>query len=139
MPDRDLYVLDTNTCSYVIKGTYPRLRQRLRRLPLSRVCISVITQAELLFGLARRPEATALREAVFSFFEHLSIRTWESGAARCYAHIRADLERRGLPMGNMDMFIAAHAVALDAVLVTNDAVFKNVDHLRREDWTRARR
>src|SRR5208283_116631 len=119
-----LWLLDTNTVSYVLRGTMPQVRQRLAKVPLSQVAISVITEAELRFGVARKPEAKGLKIAVEEFLLRAEILPWNSAAAHQYAHLRAALERAGQPMGNLDMMIAAQALAADAVLVTNDSAFR---------------
>ncbi|MGO9271049.1 MAG: type II toxin-antitoxin system VapC family toxin [Terriglobia bacterium] len=134
MPTR--YLLDTNTASYVIKGNIPRVRERLLKVPMAQVAISVITEAELRFGVARKPEAVALSTAVDEFLLRVEVLPWNSPAARHYARMRAVLEREGEPMGNLDMMIAAHALATPAVLVTSDRVFGRVKQLKTEDWTR---
>lgn len=130
------YLLDTNTVSYVIKGNRPRVRERLMRLPMAEVGISVITEAELLFGLARRPDATKLKNVVEEFLLRVEVLPWDSAAAQQYSRIRAALEDRGEPMGNLDLMIAAQALALDLVLVSSDAVFRRVKGLKIEDWNR---
>ena len=130
------YLLDTTTCSYIIKGNLPRVRERLARVPIANIGISVITEAELRFGVARRPEATKLKIAVEEFLLHAEVQPWDSEAARHYAEIRAALESVGEPMGNLDMMIAAQALAIAAALVTNDRVFRRIRNLRIEDWTR---
>ena len=135
MPVR--YLLDTNTVSYVIKGNFPRVRERLRRLPISEVGISVITEAELLFGVARLPHATKLGIGVEEFLRRVEIFVWDSVAARAYARLRAALEEDGEPMGNLDLMIAAQALAVGAILVSNDRVFRRVKGLRVEDWSKS--
>jgi tRNA(fMet)-specific endonuclease VapC len=130
------YLLDTNIASYVIKGNIPRVRQRLLRVPIASVAISVVTEAELRFGVARKPEATRLKIAVEEFLLHVSALPWDSEAAKQYADVRSTLERFGEPMGNLDMMIAAHALAARSVLVTNDGVFRRLKHLKIEDWTK---
>jgi tRNA(fMet)-specific endonuclease VapC len=134
MPVR--YLLDTNTVSYIIKGNRPRVRERLLRVPMAEVGISVITEAELLFGLARRPEATKLKTVVEEFLLRVEVLPWDSDAAHEYAKIRAALEGGGEPMGNLDLMIAAQALGLDLVLVSSDAVFRRVEGLKIEDWSR---
>ncbi len=134
MPVR--YLLDTNTASYVIKGNLPRVRERLLKIPTSDVAISVITEAELRFGILRLPRATRLNVAVEGFLRFVEIRPWESAAAQVYAEVRAAVEREGHPMGNLDLMIAAHALVLGSVLVTRDRVFRWVKGLRLEDWAR---
>jgi tRNA(fMet)-specific endonuclease VapC len=130
------YLLDTNTASYVIKGNFPRVRQRLLRIPMADVGISVVTEAELRFGVARRPEAATLKSVVEEFLLRVEVLPWNSGAAQHYARIRAILEKEGSPMGNMDLMIAAQAVAAEVVLVTHDHVFRRVKGLKVEDWSR---
>jgi len=130
------YLLDTNTVSYVIKGNFPRVRERLLKVPMADVGISVVTEAELRFGLARRPEASKLRIAVEEFLLRVEVLPWDSEAARHYARVRAALADEGEPIGNLDLMIAAQALAADAVLVTHDRVFRRVKGLRNEDWTK---
>ena len=131
------YFLDTNTASYVIKGTFPRVRERLLKVPMAEVGISVVTEAELRFGVARRPEAATLKRVVEEFLLRVEVLPWDSDAAQYYALIRAALEKEGSPMGNLDLMIAAHAVAAGAVLVTHDHVFRRVKGLKVEDWARS--
>ena len=134
MPAR--YLLDTNTASYIIKGNVPRVRERLLKVPMSQVLISAVTEAELLFGAARKREAVRLQTAVDEFLLRVDSLPWDSSAARRYADLRAALEIGGMPMGNLDMMIAAHALAADAVLVTNDRSFLRLKRLKIEDWTK---
>lgn len=135
MPVR--YLLDTNIASYVIKGNVPRVRERLVKVPMSEVGISVITEAELRSGVAKKPEAARLGVAVEEFLLRVEILPWDSDAAKSYAKLRSEIERVDEPMGNLDMMIAAHALAAQAVLVTRDRVFHRVKQLRIEDWTKA--
>ena len=130
------YLLDTNTASYVIKGNFPRVRERLLRIPMAEVGISVVTEAELRFGVARLPEATTLKSVVEEFLLRVEILPWNSEAAQHYSRIRAILEKDGSPMGNLDLMIAAQAVADEVVLVTHDHVFRRVKGLKVEDWSR---
>jgi tRNA(fMet)-specific endonuclease VapC len=134
MPVR--YLLDTNTVSYIIKGNRPRVRERLLRVAMSEIGISVITEAELLFGLVRRPDATQLKIVIDEFLLRVEILPWDSDAARQYASIRAMLEAGGQPMGNLDLMIAAQALASGIVLVTSDSVFRRVKGLKIEDWSK---
>lgn len=131
-----LYVLDTNTVSYVIKGTIPRVQERLARVPMAQVAISVVTEAELRFGVARRPDAKHLRIAVEEFLLRVTVLPWDSRAAAEYANLRAALERAGTPIGNLDLMIAAQALAADAVLITNDAALRRLKRVKTEDWTK---
>jgi tRNA(fMet)-specific endonuclease VapC len=130
------YLLDTDIASYAINNKFPRVREKLSRVPLGEVGISVITEAELRFGVARRQGASRLQFAVEQFLLHLEILPWESKAAKIYADIRAALEGEGSPLGSMDMLIAAHALAVGSTLVTHDQGFRKVKGLKTEDWTR---
>lgn len=130
------YMLDTNTVSHIIKGTAPAVRERLVGVPMAQVCISAVTEAELRFGVAKRPDSPRLRTAVHEFLLRLDSLPWESAAAEQYGDLRAALERAGKPLGNLDTLIAAHALAVGAVLVTNDQAFRQVEGLQVEDWTK---
>lgn len=134
MPIR--YLLDTNTASYVIKGNFPRVRERLLKVPMAEVGISAVTEAELRFGVARKPEAVRLKTAVEEFLLRVEALSWDSDAAQQYAEVRAELERTGKPMGNLDLMIAAHALSAQVVLVTHDHVFRRIKRLKVEDWTK---
>jgi tRNA(fMet)-specific endonuclease VapC len=131
------YLLDTNMASYVIKGNFPHGRERLVKVPMSEVGISAVTEAELRFGVAKIPGAARLETAVEEFLLRVEILPWDSAAAHHYAAIRAALERAASPMGNLDMIIAAHALAVAAALVTHDRAFHRIKHLKLEDWTKA--
>jgi len=139
MPPR--YLLDTNTASYIIKGSVPRVRERLLKVPMSQVLISAVTEAELLFGAARKREAVRLKPAIDEFLLRVDSLPWDSNAARRYADLRPALEFGGIPMGNLDMMIAAHALAAEAILVTSDRSFRRLKHLKsrigpyKTDWS----
>jgi tRNA(fMet)-specific endonuclease VapC len=129
------YLLDTNMASYIIKGNFPRVHQRLEKVPMAEVGISSVTEAELRFGVERRPEATRLKTIVEEFLLRVEIQPWDPEAAKRYASLWAALERDGTPMGNLDMMIAAQALAAESILVTNDHVFRRVKKLKIEDWS----
>ena len=131
------YLLDTNTASYIIKGHPARVRERLLRVPMSEVGVSAVTEAELRFGAARRRDLPALATAIEEFLLRVEALPWNSEAAQHYAILRSNVEERGLPVGNLDLMIAAHAMACGAVLVSNDRVFQRIKGLRLEDWTKA--
>lgn len=128
-----LHLLDTNTASFIIRGD-ARLLGRLQALPVTAVAISCVTEAELLYGLARKPEAKALAAAVMAFLRHVQVLPWDSPVAARYGPLRAGLEAAGTPLGSMDTLIAAHALAAGATLVTNDQAFRRVPGLMVEDW-----
>jgi tRNA(fMet)-specific endonuclease VapC len=129
------YLLDTNSFSYAVRKAYTHFNRRFESIRMDEMGISVITEAELRFGLARRPDAHALAHSVNSLLNRITIRPWTSEAAKLYAGIRAELERKGQRMDDMDVMIAAHALADDTTLVTNDAAFQRISHLKTEDWT----
>jgi len=131
------YLLDTNMASYVIKGNVPHVRDNLQRVPMSDVGVSAVTEAELRFGVERKPQASRLHLMVEEFLLRVEIIPWDSAAAMQYAKLRSLLEDSGTPMGNLDMMIAAQALAAGAALVTHDRVFQRVRQLKVEDWTKA--
>lgn len=130
------YLLDTNTASYIIKGSHAAVDRRLSEIPLDELAISAVTEGELHLGAARLPQATRLQALLREFFLRVTILPWDSQAAEQYGSLRASLERKGLPMGNLDLVIAAHALALDLILVTSDRAFERIKNLQTEDWTR---
>lgn len=131
------YLLDTNIAGFIIKGKTPSVDRRLARIPMSDVGISSVTEGELRFGVERRPEATRLRALVDDFLLTITILPWDSTAARRYGSVRAELEGGGQALGNLDTMIGAHALALGAVLVTNDSAFDRIAGLKVVDWTKA--
>jgi tRNA(fMet)-specific endonuclease VapC len=120
------YLLDTNIASYVIKGNAPAVDRRLARVAVTDVFISSVTEAELRYGVARRPAASQLEALVEDFLLTLTMLPWDSAAGKQYGELRATLEREGRTMGNLDMMIGSHALALGAVLVTNDRAFTRI-------------
>lgn len=132
------YMLDTNTVSYIIKGNPLVVRENLRKVPMSCVCVSAITAAELLRGVARNPKAKHLPLAVKEFLLRVEILPWDSAVAQTYAQLRTICEREGISFGTMDMLIASHSSAVGAILITNDRAFYNAEHhLMLDDWTDA--
>jgi len=128
------YMLDTNTVSYLVKGN-PTVARRVLEVPMASLCVSSITQGELLFGLAKRPGAKRFHVVVREFLLRVDVLPWDSTIAERYGSARAGLERHGKILGPLDLLIAAHALAVDAVLVTNDRAFSQVAGLQIEDWT----
>lgn len=134
-----LYMLDTDICSYAIRGGHPKLDARLARTPADSLCLSVVSRAELLYGVERKGRPPALAALVADLLRRIASLPWDDEAARHYAEVRAALERKGQPIGNIDLMIAAHARAKDAVLITNnEREFRRVAGLKRENWVRAR-
>ena len=131
-----LYMLDTNIASSLIRDLTPPLRARLKEESVKSICISSITQAELLYGLSLKPEAVTLRKAVDAFLQRHEILAWDSDAVVQYGILRASLKRSGAPLSILDTMIAAHALSKNVVLVTNDNAFSRVKGLIVEDWSR---
>ena len=129
-----LYMLDTNITSGVIRGTLPSADARLQALPLDRWCISAVTRSEQRFGVELTPLAVRRARAVDSFLEMAPVAPWDRAAADSHARLRAALQRAGTPIGVYDTMIAAHALALGAVLVTRDSDFQRVPGLELQDW-----
>jgi tRNA(fMet)-specific endonuclease VapC len=130
------YLLDTNIVSFHIRRSSPELVGRLKRTPLADLAISVITEMEIRYGLARNPRLK-IAPLVETFLDTITILPLTSDAAAVYAEVRAELDAKGTPIGPLDLMIAAHAISADVVLVTNDREeFRRVPKLRCEDWTR---
>lgn len=127
------YMLDTNIVSHLVRGN-AAVDRHIVGVPMAALCISAITEGELLFGLARRPEATRLHTTVHELLLRLETLPWTKAVAGRYGQLRAELAREGKALGTLDMLIAAHAVEQDAVLVTNDGAFAQIEALRLEDW-----
>jgi tRNA(fMet)-specific endonuclease VapC len=127
------WLLDTNTVSCFIRDT-------LRNAPIGaqrpeNLCISVITEAELLFGLRWRPGARRVNDMVVSFIGGIEVWPFDSAAAKSYGALRAEMQRIRKSLAALDMLIAAHALSRGATLVTPDAAFSHVPALSVEDWS----
>jgi tRNA(fMet)-specific endonuclease VapC len=131
----DVFMLDTDIASYVIKGIAPTVDSRLSSLDVMQVCISAVTRAELRFGVRRLRRASRLSDHVETFLSGIHTLPWDELAADQFAEVRADLEIGGTPIGTMDTMIAAHAKAIKAILVTNNVKhFRKVKGLAIENW-----
>ena len=134
------YMLDTDTCSYVMKRSNAAVLRRLQRVPVADVCMSVVTKSELLYGVEVSPRRAQDAAALAAFLPYVEVLDFPDEAARNYAEIRADLQKPGSPIGANDLFIAAHARSLGLTLVTNNtAEFSRVTGLRLENWTQPSR
>jgi tRNA(fMet)-specific endonuclease VapC len=128
-------MLDADTSSYVIKGTKPFVDRRLADTAPGAICISSVTRAELLYGVRRRPGAHRLARLVEEFLSRVPSLPWDNPAADRFATIAAELERAGRHIGTFDAMIAAHALAADAVIVTNNVEhFSRVSGLTLQNW-----
>lgn len=128
------YMLDTNIVSCLLRE-HPAVARHVIAAPITSLCISAITEGELLFGLARRPDAKRLHIAVREFLRRVDVLPWDSTIAEGYGVVRAAMQRQGKNLAPLDLLIAAHALGIDAVLVTNDRAFGQVAGLHLEDWT----
>jgi len=132
------YMLDTDTCSYIMKRSSETVLKRLQAIPVTEVSVSVITKAELLYGVEVSPRRLQDAAALKAFFPHVEVLEFRDDAATHYAEIRADLKTRGQMIGANDLLIAAHARSLGLRLVTNNtAEFGRVKGLTLENWTLA--
>jgi tRNA(fMet)-specific endonuclease VapC len=132
------YMLDTDICSYIMKRSNDRLLKRLQKVPVSDVCISVITKSELLFGVEVSPRRQQDEAALNAFLSYVEILDFPDKASPHYAQIRASLKTQGTMIGANDLFIAAHARSLGLTLVTNNTrEFGRVPKLAIENWTTA--
>jgi tRNA(fMet)-specific endonuclease VapC len=131
-----LYLLDTNILSNVIRDPRGGCATRIGETPPEQVCTSIVVAAELRFGVWKRGSST-LAQRVEQLLASLTVLPLQPDADRCYGRLRAELEKQGQLIGANDMLIAAHALAVDAVLVTdNTAEFTRVAGLPVENWLR---
>lgn len=130
------FLLDTNIAGYIATGRSPEARRILdETVAHAAVIVSSVTEAEILYGLEMKPEAIRLRRAVELLFQVIEIRPWDSAAALAYSRLRSSLRTMGKSLAHPDLMIAAHALSLDAVLVSHDKAFRNaVPHLTILDW-----
>ena len=130
------YMLDTDMCSYIIKEHPESVHQRFQTLAMEQLCVSVVTYAELIYGVERSSSKRVNRPIIEDFVRHLDVMKWGTEAADQYGVIRAELEAAGTPIGAMDMMIAAHAKSIKAVLVTNNQKhFTKIKGLKIDNWT----
>jgi tRNA(fMet)-specific endonuclease VapC len=134
------FMLDADTCSCIMKRSHPLVLKRLQSVSVDDVCMSVVTKAELLYGVEISPRRAQDGAALAAFLPYVETVALDEEAALHYAEIRADLKRRGTMIGANDLFIAAHARALNLMLVTNNThEFERIAGLKVENWTLASR
>ncbi|MDD2884314.1 MAG: type II toxin-antitoxin system VapC family toxin [Dechloromonas sp.] len=139
------YLLDTNIASHIIKGDIPQVRERLVAVPMASIAISAVTQAELLYGVAKRGHPPGLAARVREFLIRVTVLPWTTEVGEVYGALRAECEATGITLAPMDMMIAAHAKTLDlaastvrneVVLITRDRVFRRVPgNFKVDDWS----
>lgn len=129
------WLLDTNTCIYIIKQKPVSVFERFKTIPPGQIALSVITLAELEYGARKSAAVDKNLAALHLFSIPFDILPFDYNATKSYGIIRADLEARGTSIGPLDMLIAAHASSLNYVLVTNNVKeFSRVNGLQIENW-----
>lgn len=129
------YMLDTNVCVDLIRNCRPAVVKKLHRLDPDAVCVSAVTLSELEYGAARSADPGKNRLLTAAFMTPLQILPYDDAVGPAYGRVRAALEARGEPIGPLDTMIAAHALSLRLVLVTNnEKEFRRVPDLRVENW-----
>jgi tRNA(fMet)-specific endonuclease VapC len=131
------YLLDTNICIYIIKKRPEQVIERLRHTRISEVGVSSITLSELEYGAAKSSRPAQNKLAIIEFLAPFEILPYDDMAAQEYGKVRAYLEKQGTPIGSMDMLIAAHALSLNCILVTNnEREFRQIPTLKIENWAK---
>jgi tRNA(fMet)-specific endonuclease VapC len=131
------FLLDTNICIYLIKRRPANVLRRLREYPVAEIGISCITLSELEYGIHKSSQPLRNRIALAEFLAPFEILTFDDNSALEYGKIRRDLERRGQPIGGMDLLIAAHALSNQCSLVTNnEREFRRIPGLNVENWAK---
>lgn len=129
-------MIDTDIVSYFVRGGHPAVDTGFARTDPSRITVSAVTAAELMFGMKRLDPTKRTYRQLQSFLDTTAILSWDETAAAVYADIRFQLVLDGRPIGDLDTMIAAHAISLGAVLVTNNTRhFERIPALRLEHWT----
>ena len=133
------YMLDTNVVSHIMQGRDAVLLARLTQLPVGQVVISSVTLAELEYGLHRKGQPARLKNALRQVLLRMDVLPWDERVATCYGEFCATLEAQGINLSDFDMMIAAHALTVDATLVSRDKAFVQVSEglthrLRLEVW-----
>lgn len=130
------YMLDTDTCSYIMRRAHDALLKKLAKVAVEDVCISVITKSELLYGVEVSPKRRQDEAALDAFLRYVEVLDFPDEASTHYAKIRADLKARGAMIGANDLLIAAHARSQNLTLITNNTrEFRRVRDLSIENWT----
>ena len=129
------YMLDTNICIYAIKHKPEKVFQKLQTVDPQDVCVSSVTYAELVHGVEKSATVEKNRLALSMLLANIEILDFDVDAADCYGKIRAVLEKKGTPIGPLDMMIAGHAMSMGYTVVTNNVKeFSRVPDLKIENW-----
>jgi tRNA(fMet)-specific endonuclease VapC len=124
------YMLDTNIVSHIMQGRDADLLTRLGQIQVGQVVMSSVTLAELEYGLHRKGQPPRLKNALFQVLLRIDVLPWNEGVARCYGQLCYLLEASGINLSDLDMMIAAHAVAANTTLVSRDKAFEAVAHVK---------
>lgn len=131
-----MYLLDTNICVYALKGRYPALSEKLLRIHPSEMAVSSVTVGELEYGAAKSRWGDQTRSRLYLFLSAFTVLPYTTDDALACGRLRAELERKGTPIGPYDLMIAAQALTRDCTVVThNTGEFARVPGLAIEDWT----
>jgi tRNA(fMet)-specific endonuclease VapC len=131
------YMLDTNICIYIAKHQPPEVKARFNRLKPGQLVMSAITYGELNYGANKSNQRARALRLIQELVQDIPVEDLNSMAAQAYGEIRASLEKRGRLIGNNDLWIGAHAMALDVTLATNNGrEFKRIAGLAVENWTK---
>ena len=129
------HLLDTNICIYIIKKKPPTVLNKLYSCEIDDIAISSITVSELEYGVQKSQFQERSKLALTEFLLPFRIMNYDSEAASKYGLIRSSLEKLGQPIGAMDYLIAAHAMSLDLILVSNNIKeFSKIEGLKYENW-----
>lgn len=129
------YILDTNICIYIIKRKPQSVLEKFKTIPIGQVGVSSITLAELDYGARKSERPDKNLNALEQFILPFEVYTFDFLAAMEYGKVRSQLEKNGTPIGPLDMLIAAHAIRLNSILVTNNIrEFNRVEGLKTENW-----
>ena len=131
------FMLDTNICIYIIKQKPQNVLERFSKTKVSDIGISSITLSKLLFGVSKSSKPEQNQIALTQFVAPLEILHYDAAAAYFYGHLRADLEKKGTPIGSLYMLIAAHALSVPCTLITNnEKEFRRVPGLKIDNWVK---
>lgn len=129
------FMLDTNTCIHLIKFRPEGMRARLSEVPVGQVALSSIVVTELWYGVAHSQRREQNEAALRDFLDYVIVLDWPKESGPVYGYIRSHLRGKGTPIGAMDLLIAAHALHLNSILVTDNVrEFERVPGLRIENW-----
>ena len=129
------YLIDTNICIYIMNKRPIEVIRKFKQFELGEIGISTITVSELQYGVSKSTHRKKNQRRLEEFLAPLEIIPYDQPAANVYGDIRFQLEKRGEPIGPLDLLIAAHAVSRDLIIITNnDKEFKRIKSLKVENW-----